>query len=722
MKLDITFFRSKVARRIFLLFISCALVPITALSVVSFRHVSVHLHEEAWSRLHQTSKTAGMAIYERMLFVQANMTALASQLNASPAPLREIPSHVLQSEFTERFRNLALTTDGGVPFFGDIETRLEFSADQRQHMSSGKSAVSLAYRAGAPTRLYMYRALDPEHLERGILLGEVDPTYVWDLGNLPPRTELSLVDQSGHIFVSSLPLASFPEGVSLAATRSGPEHFEWASDGEEYLAGYWTIPLKYAFLAPAWTVVVSEAKGDVLAPMKNFTQTFLLVILISLWVVVFLSIIQIRRSMIPLEQLQEGTRRIAGRDFERRVEVRSRDEFQDLAASFNAMAKRLDRQFTTLATISEIDRAVLAALDTSTILDTVLIRLPEVFPCDHVSMTLLDPGKSDRGRTYVIGADAKSAKRMADVSISPEELRELREQREGLVLVDRSLPGYLVPLAEYGLGSWLVLPILVKGELLGIVTLGHFSRPSHDEEDLAAARQLVNQVAVALSNARLIEQLDELNWGTLTALSRAIDAKSSWTLGHSERAAKMALKIARVMGLPQKELDNLHRGALLHDIGKIAIPPAILDKPGKLTPEEMRIMRNHPREGARILEPIAPFADSIPVVLQHHEWFDGSGYPDGAAGEEIKLIARIYAVADVFDALVSDRPYRDGLARDVTIEYIKERASRQFDPNVVQAFLKLMTREEQESGIPQDRTEDTTEEAPDIGRCLVDTP
>ncbi|MEE9221674.1 MAG: HD-GYP domain-containing protein, partial [candidate division NC10 bacterium] len=153
----------------------------------------------------------------------------------------------------------------------------------------------------------------------------------------------------------------------------------------------------------------------------------------------------------------------------------------------------------------------------------------------------------------------------------------------------------------------------------------------------------------------------------------------------------------RVMGLPSKELDILHRGGLLHDIGKIGIPAAVLDKPGKLTDEEFLLMREHPRKGARILEPIAAYAEVVPIVLQHHEWFDGSGYPDGLAGEDLSLGGRIFAVADVFDALSSNRPYRVGLDRAEAVERIKQGTGHQFDPKVVEAFLEVMVQEDKES-------------------------
>ena len=189
----------------------------------------------------------------------------------------------------------------------------------------------------------------------------------------------------------------------------------------------------------------------------------------------------------------------------------------------------------------------------------------------------------------------------------------------------------------------------------------------------------------------------------MTALARAVDAKSPWTLGHSERVTALSLAIGREMGLTAKELDMLQRGGLLHDIGKIGIPGSILDKPGKLTREEFAIIQEHPEKGARILEPIPAFQEIIPVVTQHHERFDGKGYPWGLSGEAISLGARILAIADVYDALTSDRPYRVALRPEDAISYVAENAGIQFDPAVARIFLNIISREEATSTFREDR-------------------
>jgi putative nucleotidyltransferase with HDIG domain len=158
----------------------------------------------------------------------------------------------------------------------------------------------------------------------------------------------------------------------------------------------------------------------------------------------------------------------------------------------------------------------------------------------------------------------------------------------------------------------------------------------------------------------------------------------------------LSLKIGKVLGLSREEIDTLHRGGLLHDLGKIGVPPEILDKPGKLTEEEEKIMRQHAELGARILEPISAYAEVIPMVLQHHERFAGAGYPDGLLGGAISFGARIFAVADTFDAMTSDRPYRKAFPKERAIEVIKQEAGKQFDPIMVDAFLKVMEQEKLE--------------------------
>jgi putative nucleotidyltransferase with HDIG domain len=189
---------------------------------------------------------------------------------------------------------------------------------------------------------------------------------------------------------------------------------------------------------------------------------------------------------------------------------------------------------------------------------------------------------------------------------------------------------------------------------------------------------------------RRFADLQALSVGTFEALARTIDAKSPWTAGHSQRVTWIGVRIAAEMGLPADEVERLRYGGLLHDIGKLGVPGRILDKRGRLSPAEAKIIRMHPELGAKILEPIAAYAPMIPVVLEHHERYDGSGYPRRLVGDQISLGGRIFAVADVVDAMLSDRPYREGLPLERVVRYIADQAGIAFDPQVAAAFLRIV--------------------------------
>ncbi len=684
-----------------MLFILCALLPIAALALISFGQVTKQLNDQSRRRLHQASKAVGLSIFERLLFLDARLNVVASNLATSSGRVLVTVPPEFQKDLQDRFNAIAWISDAGTytAILSRIQDLPEFRSAEKQILRDGHTLLSAQH---SPTRIFMSRVVDPEQSSRGVLVGEINPMYLWGVGDqntLPPMTELCVLDHSNTLLFCSLSgPVSFPKPVAYELARSASGQFEWRHDDQEYLAGFWSIPLKFTFRIPKWTVVLSESKADVLAPMADFRWIFALVILMSVWVVIFLSTNQIRRNLDPLEKLQEGTRRIAMRDFSSRVTVTSGDEFEELAVSFNTMASRLGRQFNTLATIAEIDRAILSALENEKIVDTVLTRMRDVLPCDGISVTLINPNSNETARTYIADETRGRETLIEATHLGATEIQKLQDNPESLIIrADDASPDYLAPLVRRGSTSFVVLPILLKEKLSGIIALGHPDPPEYGQEDLVQIRQLADQVAVALSNAHLIEELDQLNWGTLIALARAIDAKSPWTAGHSERVTELALKIGKVMGLSQKELDILHRGGLLHDIGKIGIPATVLDKPERLTDDEFLLMREHPRKGARILEPIAAYADVIPIVLEHHEWYDGSGYPDGLVGEAISLGGRIFAVADVFDALSSDRPYRAGLGRAEATQGIKEGTGRQFDPRIVEAFLEVMAQEEKES-------------------------
>ncbi|MGA7194737.1 MAG: HD domain-containing phosphohydrolase, partial [Anaerolineales bacterium] len=196
----------------------------------------------------------------------------------------------------------------------------------------------------------------------------------------------------------------------------------------------------------------------------------------------------------------------------------------------------------------------------------------------------------------------------------------------------------------------------------------------------------------ALHNAH--QDLQEAYDRTIEGWVKALDLRDRETEGHTQRVTEMTLKVARALGLPESEIIHIRRGALLHDIGKIAIPDEITKKTGPLNEREWGIMRKHPEYAYEMISPIAYLGPALDIPYCHHERWDGSGYPRGLKGEEIPLTARLFAIIDVWDALISDRPYRKPTPLPDVIEFLKQEAGRLFDARLVDLFLKILTAEQ----------------------------
>jgi class 3 adenylate cyclase/HAMP domain-containing protein len=513
MKIEPRFLRSKVGRRIVLLFILCALLPIGGLAVVSFTQVTNQLNEQSRQRLRDASKSKGMDILERLTLLELALRMMAANLSTGSAIPTQLSSQGPNESLEQRFKRLSVVTDGGEPtaLLGSaVEFPRNLTEEERRHLATGQSLLITQSDADTLSGVLMLQALDPTNLSQGSLVAEINAEYLWGLEGISPLTELSVLDASNRVmFCSTGSPDPFLPQLTQELDLSSTGHFEWQDEDREYMASYWSVFLKFRFLAPPWTVVMSESKADVLAPLADFQRMFPLVILMSFWVVLLLSLVQIRRSLIPLGKLQEGTRRIAQRDFDSRVTVTSGDEFQELATSFNTMATRLGQQFNTLTMVNEIDRAILSALDTERVAGTLLSRMHEILPCDSVSVTFLNVNGTQVARTYV--AKALGAKQVVTGELTSEEIQTLHNHPSSVTIpVDTHLPHYLSPLAEQGMKSISVLPIFVKEQLSGVISLGHLAESAHSEEDLSYGRQVADQVAVALTNAGLVKEQREL--------------------------------------------------------------------------------------------------------------------------------------------------------------------------------------------------------------------
>jgi putative nucleotidyltransferase with HDIG domain len=248
-----------------------------------------------------------------------------------------------------------------------------------------------------------------------------------------------------------------------------------------------------------------------------------------------------------------------------------------------------------------------------------------------------------------------------------------------------------------GLAGYYCVPLVVNGQGKGALEV-YLRTPLNAGPDwFNFLETLAGQAAIAINNAQLIDDLQRSNTdlslayeATIEGWSRALDLRDRETEGHTIRVADLTERLARAKGISESEIVHVRRGALLHDIGKMGVPDSILLKPDKLTDEEWVAMRMHPVYAYEMLSPIAYLGPALDIPYCHHEKWDGTGYPRGLKGEQIPLVARLFAVVDVWDALRSDRPYRQGWPDDKVIEHIRSLAGTHFDPRAVELFFKVM--------------------------------
>ncbi len=266
------------------------------------------------------------------------------------------------------------------------------------------------------------------------------------------------------------------------------------------------------------------------------------------------------------------------------------------------------------------------------------------------------------------------------------------ENRESLALnASRNDAPEGIPQLPENVQSYIVFPLKTPKKSLGALNLIRVQDSiSFSNVELEITNVLASQASISIENARLYQNIRDNYLKTIRGFALAVEAKDKYTLGHSENVMKYTVVLARHLNLSDGEIEQIKYAGLLHDVGKIGVDEAILNKPGKLSIKEFEQIKQHPDLGCRILSDV-PFFDSlIPLIRHHHEYFNGQGYPDGLAKEEIPFGARILSVTDAFEAMTSNRPYRKAMPNEVAYEILSKEKDNQFDPTVVEAFLDVM--------------------------------
>lgn len=373
---------------------------------------------------------------------------------------------------------------------------------------------------------------------------------------------------------------------------------------------------------------------------------------------------------------------------------------QATQAMINAqLHEEAQRRLDHLQALRSIDVAITSSLDLKVTLDVFVEQVIAQLHLDAVDVLLFNP--------HMLTLEYAASRGFRSDALQHTQLR-LGEGLAGRAALERRIINIAnlgddlnelqrsPHLRDEGFVVYYAVPLIAKGQVKGVLEAFHRSPLVPGAEWLTFLETLAGQAAIAIDNAALFDDLQRSNMElalaydtTIEGWSCALDLRDRETEGHTIRVTELTLRLARAMGIGQDELVHMRRGALLHDIGKMGIPDAILLKPGPLSAEEWVIMRKHPVYALDLLSRIPYLRPSLDIPYYHHEKWDGSGYPIGLKGEQIPLSARIFAIADVWDALRSDRPYRPGWSEDKARQHILSESGKHFDPNVIRVFESM---------------------------------
>ena len=528
LKIDTKLFRSKLGLRIFGMFVCCALIPIIVLSFMAFSNVSGELNEQAYQRLRKATKAYGMAIYEKLLLLEAELKILASNLKTGA-----------ETDFSKIYANVGeainLKYDSVMFVVGPENSRSVFgnsfdlpalTPEESNAIQSGKSVVKVRHLSNQSTRIFLLSPLGGNQEKSSYLIGKINTTHLWGIKEeemLPASTELSVLDSSNRLLVSTLNQPElFSRQFNSIRKKTSSKKFEWEYENETYLANYWELFLKAKFFEPKWTMILYQSKRSILTPIRNFKLLFSLFVLMSFGVVLLLSIAYIRKTMGPLESLKEGTNRILKGDFETMVEVKTGDEIEALAASFNEMSLQIGEQFKALSTVAEIGRATSSALNIRLLVDTVLIGMQKMLDFDRGFILLTNREKDHLLYAGDYGFSAEKSKKnqtlmypihdQTDTKIFAKTFHTKKTiVVNGMANAQTENHGDTLTVQKgENSKSLICVPIIYENESLGILTVETDpSRKSITQSDQSLLQAIASQMAKGIDNALTFQKLQE---------------------------------------------------------------------------------------------------------------------------------------------------------------------------------------------------------------------
>lgn len=368
---------------------------------------------------------------------------------------------------------------------------------------------------------------------------------------------------------------------------------------------------------------------------------------------------------------------------------------QKTYAEVHRLNIQLQRKVKQLVSLRDASRAVTSILDITQLLENVMSLLVHVLGFRRVILMLVDRERNTLKYAHAVGGPQEMIDRISGYEVPLHRTSNVlaRVASTGKVALIRDVEEASLDQSNLILSlvrpkSFVIVPLISRNKVIGVLGADKAGEEEVSDDDKDCLVDFSNEIAIAIENAQLYEHLNTSYVSSVQALAKALEAKDSYTRGHSSRVAEYAVMIGKTMGLSNHELDQMRQACLLHDLGKIAVRQSVLHKTTKLTKTEREELNQHPIVGEEILKPLLFFGEQAAIIRNHHEWYNGHGYPDQLAGSNIPLEVRIVTVADAYDAMTSDRPYRPALPHEQAVQELVRCANEQFDPFVVSAFLK----------------------------------
>ncbi|MDO9463714.1 MAG: HD domain-containing protein [bacterium] len=373
-----------------------------------------------------------------------------------------------------------------------------------------------------------------------------------------------------------------------------------------------------------------------------------------------------------------------------KVEKAVGNEAKQIAEQLEKTKTALNKKIKQLNILHRIGEALTLQLDIQKLLTSIIRLISQKTLTEKISIMLVDKKTK---RLQIKAAKGVTKTKMKTIKFKIGEGVAGWVAKEGKpILIKNTLkdPRFENIIARSEKRQFICVPMKVRGQTIGVINVEEkVGGLAFTRDDLTILTTIGYEAAVAVSNALLFDELQQSYFNTITALVKAMEAKEPYTQGHSDRVKKYASAIAREVNLSDENIELIKRFGALHDIGKIGIPIRILNKPGKLTREEWKIIKSHPRIGVTIIETIDFMKLAKPIILSHHERYDGKGYPMRLRDKKIPLLAKIFSIADAYDAMLSDRPYRKAFSKECALAELARSAGTQFDPRLAKAAIRV---------------------------------